>query len=354
MNITKEIVRKTEKEYRAINDKLSYSSIKMFNSNRKKFYKKFILGEKIEEKTNAGMVMGNLVDTMLLQPELLDSRYSINECAAPKGQVLQLCDNLYQCTLKYVKDGVCEADFDLIFQEAFDICKKEDLFKGKDLKKVLELFVTPDKDGIIPKDYYNNCRNNFEKITVSIDTMTIAEKICNSLKESPYTREYILNENGEYHNQLAIEFEVKGVKMKSLLDKVKIDHEKKEITPLDLKVIYSLEEFQWQYFDKEYWIQLGVYSLALESWKDEYFPGYKVMDFEFIVGESALGNTPMIYKSTVLNLNQALEGFYLKNGNFQKGVYELINEIAWHTQTGNWQESYECNKNNGKITLTPF
>jgi hypothetical protein len=65
MNITKKIQAQggqmSEQSYRSIRDRLSYSSIKLFDNSRKDFYQQLVLGEKRAEKGSIAVTMGSLV-----------------------------------------------------------------------------------------------------------------------------------------------------------------------------------------------------------------------------------------------------------------------------------------------------
>lgn len=356
MNITKES-RMSEKDYRNLSS-LNYSSIKLYNENLKKFYKQVVLKEKYkeDEPEGKGLLIGALVDCLILTPVEFDNKFIINSCIPPQGQMLDFCNQLYACTLKYLsEDNEVTVDFNVIFEEAVEKVKAQDKFKGKDAKKILELFLKVE-DGVSAKNFYDNCRASFGKTSVDINTMGLVEKIVNSLKESEYTREDILQNHPDkvYYPQLAIEWIDSGINMKALLDLVVVDNVKKEITPKDLKIVYDLSQFQWFFYKNGYWLQACHYIKAIEYWAEINYPGYKINDFEFIVGDSSLSNIPMIYKTNILNYNQAEQGFYTSSGKFQKGWLQLVEEIKWHYENAIWDRSKECFENNGKIVLNPF
>jgi hypothetical protein len=68
------MITRTEKEYRAVQMDSS-SSLKEFSVDRKKYHKKYILGEAVEDDENKAAVMGRVVETLLLEPELFESRF---------------------------------------------------------------------------------------------------------------------------------------------------------------------------------------------------------------------------------------------------------------------------------------
>ena len=65
---------KTEATYRAVNLDSS-SSLKEFSTNRRKYHKKYILGEKVEDDDTKAATIGRVVETLLLEPEEFDNRF---------------------------------------------------------------------------------------------------------------------------------------------------------------------------------------------------------------------------------------------------------------------------------------
>ena len=53
----------------------SSSSLKEFSLDRKKYYKKYLLHEEVEDKDTNAIVMGKLVETILWQNELFDDKF---------------------------------------------------------------------------------------------------------------------------------------------------------------------------------------------------------------------------------------------------------------------------------------
>jgi hypothetical protein len=79
---------KTEANYRA-NMLDSSSSLKEFSLDRKKYYRRYILGESVEDKDTQAATIGRVVETLLLEPEEFDGRFYMSSCAsAPTGLML--------------------------------------------------------------------------------------------------------------------------------------------------------------------------------------------------------------------------------------------------------------------------
>ena len=111
---------KTEADYRAIIMDSS-SSLKDFSLDRKKYYRKYILSESVEDKDTQAAVMGRVVETLLLEPELFDSRFYMSACASsPTGLMLEFVEALYRATRDATDEyGNVTKSFDDMSKEAY-------------------------------------------------------------------------------------------------------------------------------------------------------------------------------------------------------------------------------------------
>jgi len=348
-----------ESQYREIRDRISYSSLKLFYLDRQTFYKNIIVGERNVVRKNDDMILGDLVDCLFFTPEEFDSKFSIASCNKPTGQLGELCDEIYQCTLKFVdeENNVTES-FSSIFDEAVNNLKRAGKFKGKESSSILKLFTSPDKDGVIAKDYYDECRRSFKKTPVDHKIVGYAQKVIDTIKESQNLASKILfdetDEDHEVINQLAVLFQVKGLDFKCMMDKVIIDHKTKTIRMYDLKVTWQNEDFMANFLKMYYYLQLGVYTLGIWEWMKNDRPDlkdYEIEPFSFITADSSSRTYPIVYKSNEEWLQKSLYGFTLPTGKRFKGVFELVDEINFHLKEGNWKSSKEVLENNGLLEL---
>jgi len=89
---------RTEAAYRAVVMDSS-SSLKDFSVDRKKYHKKYVLNEKVEDKDTAASVIGRLVETQLMEPELFDERFYMSTItSAPTNLMLEFVEALYRHT----------------------------------------------------------------------------------------------------------------------------------------------------------------------------------------------------------------------------------------------------------------
>ena len=80
---------KTEASYRAKAIDSS-SSLKEFSMDRKKYYRKYVLNERVEDKDTIAATIGRIVETLLLEPHEFDKRFYMSSCVgAPTGLMLE-------------------------------------------------------------------------------------------------------------------------------------------------------------------------------------------------------------------------------------------------------------------------
>ncbi len=88
-------VTQTEELYRAVMLDSS-SSLKDFSMDRKKYHRKYILNEDIQEKDSVAANLGRLVETMLWEPHLFDEKFFMSSVAyIPTGLMLEFVERLY-------------------------------------------------------------------------------------------------------------------------------------------------------------------------------------------------------------------------------------------------------------------
>ena len=110
----------TEKTYRDISSD-SYSSLKDFALDKRKYYRKYLLNEEVEEKDSQASVVGRVVETLLFEPELFDDRFYLSACAnSPTGLMLAFVEALYDATkLATNEDGEITRSFEELSRDAY-------------------------------------------------------------------------------------------------------------------------------------------------------------------------------------------------------------------------------------------
>jgi len=342
---------KTEANYRALMLDSS-SSLKDFSMDRKKYYKKYVLNEVVEEKENFAANMGKLVETILMEPEEFDNRFYLSAClSTPTGLMLEFVEALYRQTRDCTDEsGKVTRPMDELLEDAY----KESGFKIK-YEAVINKFVASDAE-----IYYNEIRKvRTNNLTVVNSTeITIAEKIVETLKTSYITAPIInLVSSSRYTvvNQMQVEgYTIDGLPFKSMIDKCIIDHNEKVIKPYDLKCTWSVENFYEEYYlYRRAYIQAYLYYQAMlhltTDVESEYY-GYRVEYLKFIVCDSSNYYQPLIYTLNIDDMLDAYKGFTHK-GRTYPGVGELISALSWCISSNTWDISHKNYLSNGIVNI---
>lgn len=340
---------KTEAQYRAVKMDSS-SSLKEFSMNRKKYHKKYILNEKVEEEDSKAATTGRVVETLLLEPEEFDNRFHMSiVTAAPTAMMLDFVEALCKHTLACTnEDGVVTRAFEDLTKDAY----ADSGFKIK-LDAVLGKFLGSDAE-VYFKEMVEVRSKGLTVVTMQeVDNAT---KIVEELKTNSFTAPIVnLVKSARYdvYNQLQIEgYEVFGHQFKSMLDKVVVDHEKRTIQPYDLKCTWSVENFLEEYYlYRRAYIQGHLYINAMwHHFKDLIDQDYTVLNMKFIVCDSTNYTAPLIYDMTQAAYDNAEEGFEHK-GRKYPGVKSLIADLKWAVENDKWNVSKENYINQGIVKL---
>jgi len=342
---------KTEANYRAIQTDSS-SSLKDFSMDRKKYYKKYILGENVEDKDNQAITIGRIVETLLLEPEEFDNRFYMSACAnTPTGLMLDFVEALYKVTKEATDDfGVVTRTFDELTKDAYLASG----FKIK-IEQVISKFVGTDAE-----IYYNEIRKvRSQNLTViNSNDVTNAEKIVTELRNNIVTRDLVnLVSSPRYTvlNQYQIDsYVVDGHTFKSMFDKLIFDHHERTAQVYDLKCTWSVENFYDEYYlYRRAYIQAYLYYRAtvhlVTDQKSEWF-GYSAKYPAFIVCDSTNYYNPLIYTLAEEDINDCYVGFEHKSRRYS-GVKELIEDLDWALYNGVWNMSRKNFENGGIVNI---
>lgn len=344
---------KTEEEYRAINTNSS-SSLKDFVTDRKKYYKKYILKDKIKEQDSGAINMGKLVETLLMEPELFDNKFYMSSCInEPTEMMLKFIEHLYSLTIKYSEEEVIK-DFEEISREAYEKSGYKLSYET-----VIKNFISPNKSGDVPEHYFNELIkvrvNNL--IVVNTQDVTNAQNIVDELKVNFVTADIVnltSNDRWTVLNQFQVEnYEIQGLNLKSMLDKVIIDHKLKTIQPIDLKCTWNVENFYYEYYLKRSaYIQAYLYWNAMNSLTvtGGLYEGYVVKNMQFLVCDSINYMNPLIYQITNQDMLDAEIGFSYKGKDYP-GVFSIIKDLKWAINNNIWNISRKNYMSKGIINL---
>jgi len=342
---------KTEAQYRAVLMDSS-SSLKDFSQDRKKYYKKYFLKEKVEDKDSSAANMGRIVETLLMEPHLFDEKFYMSSCAStPTGLMLDFVEALYRNTRDATDEsGIVKTPMNELLEAAY----RDSGFKIK-YEAVVSKFIGSDAE-----IYYNEIRKVRTQNLTVVNTMeiSIAEKIVEQLRINSTTAPIVNLVNSsryEIIDQMQVEgYEIDGHPFKSMLDKVVIDHKEKTIQPYDLKCTWSVENFYEEYYlYRRAYIQAYLYYYAMlhltENPELPYYD-YKVEHLKFIVCDSTNYYQPLIYTLDSGDMTDAYQGFIHK-GRTYPGVGSLIAALKWCVSTNTWNISHKNYLSNGVVNI---
>ena len=340
---------KTEASYRAIVMDSS-SSLKEFSQDRKKYYRKYVLGEKVEDDDSKAATMGRLVETKLMEPELFDEKFYLSTCqSVPTGLMLDFVEALY----KHMKEatnanGEITREFGDVAQDAY----KDSGFKIT-YDAVMKKFIDSEAEAYFDEIMLVRSKG---MTVVSINDVTNCDRIVTELRTNPFTASIVNQDKTsryDVYNQLQVEnYQVHGHKFKSMMDKVIVDHHTQTIQIYDLKCTWSVEGFY-----KEYYLYRRAYIQAFLYWHAGHFhfqdlvdKGYKVKYPSFIVCDSTNYFSPLIYTLDTEDMTNARDGFDLK-GYIYPGVLETIDNLKWAIENDTWNISRKNYLNGGIVNI---
>lgn len=335
------------KKYRDI-DSLSASDLRTFAIDRKKFYKKNILKEKEEEEYNRATLIGSLVHCLLLEPQTFDSKYFMSICPeVPSGLMLAFVEALYKYTLENTdSNGVITADMETITKLAW----QDSGFKIT-LEAVMKKFI-----GSNAETYYKELRESRSRSleVVCSEDLQIATSIIETIRADEFVGP-IFNIEENVFNEIQVEdIMFLDIKLKAMLDKVVVNHSEKYVQLYDLKVVWDNQNFYREYYLKKLaYVQALIYYTALYLRKANLgfdYSGYEIKLPIFVVVDSGNFYAPLQYQLAINDLEGALEGFEV-NGRKYRGSKDIINDIKWSMESGNWRISKIAWESNGLVNL---
>jgi hypothetical protein len=324
----------------------SASSLKTFAEDRRKYYKKFVIGEKVEEKYNQAIMIGNIVDCILLEPDTIDDRFYMSTCSSvPTELMLKFVESLYECSIHM--EG---ANFEQMSRAAYELSGYKISYE-----QVINKFA-----GSNAETYYNEIKAVRGKnlTVVTVEDMTNAERIIDELKTNFVTSHIINLESDDRFdvlNQFQImDYEVDGHLFKSMMDKVIIDKVDRTIQVFDLKCTWSVENFYVEYYlYRKTYIQVFLYFTAwckiVSDIHSPYFD-FRVLPPKLIVCDSINYMNPLIYELTMEDLKEAYLGFEYK-GRKYPGVREIIKDLDFAINNDMWNISRKNYESKGVVHI---
>lgn len=354
-----QLTRKTErgstldtKSYRKLSN-VSYSDIKMWLTDRKRFYRTKILGDTITEKTSDAKTIGDLIHCKVLEPQNWDKLFCVAPANVP-GQMGELAYAMYERSVQYLNENnEITVHISVIIEEALNQVKyngKGEVvkFSGKELPKVIEMFSDSPAETL-----YNCLRLNHGKTVVSPYQDEKATKIVEALQQSPYVGHWVNAKTSagvDVHNEIPIVFQHLGVEVKSLIDRMIVDHTARKVYVLDVKSSWDTERFERNYLNLCYYIQACLYQKAVEAWCEQQDVDYYIEPMKYIVADSQGYMQPVLYECTGKDIQAAYEGFKVRGYEYT-GLKTALQDIKYGIETGMWNIDRKVANNMGKCSL---
>lgn len=363
MNLAPKQEKMTEKEYRSLRDRVSYSALKLLNDNRENFFRQLILGEVPREKQSVSITLGSMMHSLLSMIEGdFESKFHVSQIIPPSEttHMGMLIDALYTRYMQSVNEFHEQTDsFKVIFADAlqrvkYDASGVQVAFKkAKDDEAILGMF-----EGTNNELYFKELIENAHKTTITIPMIEKAERLVQKVKEHPVTGMYANCYNGqddgiiEVHNELPILFDIGELKCKCLPDKLIINHSEETVEPIDWKSTWmSSESIEGIYIKYRYYLQATFYNIGIREWmKEKGLEKYKLSPMSFIFCDTGGFCDPFVLKLSQDDIDRGMRGFKLRSYRY-KGVSQLLQELSWHLETGIWSQSYYEAQNKSIIKL---
>jgi hypothetical protein len=341
---------RTEREYRQLNIDSS-SSLKEFSLDKKKYYKRYVLGERVEDdEQSKAAIVGQLVECLLFEKEKFDDKFYLSSVTnIPTGNMALFVDALYKYTeTAATEEGTLTRSFEDIAKDAY----KDSGYKWT-FEKVLEKF-----SGSNAEIYYKELRNVRSKglTVITAEDINNAERVVNELRINETTAPILNLVNSDRYTiliQHQIEgYKVDGLEMKSMVDLIIIDHKEKVIHIYDLKCTWSVEGFLREYYlYRRAYIQAYVYLKAGEYLKNELgLEDYNVQYPKFIVCDSINYLSPLIYVLNSDDIQDAYMGFFFE-GKRYPGVKSIVAELKWSRENDQWRISKKNYLSGGIVNI---
>lgn len=346
----------TEKQYRSI-ELESYSTLKCYAESPMKFYKTYVTKEVKREPDSRDTINGSLVHSLLATNDgtLDEEKFligTISEIDKDANHPSYFAWKIWELTDADIQanSGVQTRTFTSIAEEAFQLTKydrsgNEIRFKKKELAYALEKF-----EGNLEL-WYKMKRSAHGRILVDMDDVTNAEKIVNDLKTYRDTSWiYTLQSNERYkvYKEMPVFFHHEGIDLKMMADGIIVDHQSRTVTPYDTKVGWNSNNFSKQYLDNWYYLQAIIYHTGIANgWMHEKgIEGYKLSPMQFVSVHSLCWYKPLIYRVTEKQLEDGRNGFTTKWGRNYPGMNEIVQNLQWSLENGEWKITRKDYENN--------
>jgi len=303
----------------------------------------------VDDPQSSAISLGSAVDILLTEPDTFDEQIYVMTASKPSDMMLKF-------VATYVLTGDKErAHRDSGFKISIDATMKKFEKEGRAYGDAI--VAAKDRQILDAEDRFK------------------ANQITNTLQSNPFTKKYFIPEDGielifqpmilwnlMYYSKL--DDESKTVQAKSVLDIIRIDHNKKIIQPIELKT--GAESFMKSYWRYKRYMQGSMYTMAVhKSMKEEDLDLYTVENIRFIYADTNMYYPPRIYRMNNRDvhigrygqchkrLSDSAEIQHLNTWKI-KGYAQLAAELDWHQKMDKWEYSYDLYQKKGEVDIDAF
>ena len=306
---------------------------------------------------------GSLVDAMCFETDTLAARfYSGDSVKNPTTNVKNVIDLVLDGITSSLGEDIEEVSLlgkkkkmkvtdDLNHYKSQIINARNSLavYKNYSDTKLMETILTG-------QDYFKDKLQSRGKILIKPEMWTKAYDTAQTLITHPFSSKCFEHDKPgvEIFYQYKFITEVNGYKCKGMLDCIIVDHNTKQIFPIDLKTgESSAEKFKEVILLHKYYIQGALYREALKEIvrTDLDLTGYTVEEFEFLYISKENVYKPVIWVMPESLHQAALKGFNDVFGYEHRGVYDLLKDYYDCKQGRFCSYTQEVYENEGRIML---
>lgn len=314
------------------NTRISNSAIGWFLKKGPAYLHSMLEGKE-EGLTGSFLSKGTMIHMYILQPEEFWKNYEILDFETPSSK------QQIEFAKQYVNSTEIDEDRRLLsaYQASYSTTNQsqdKQLEKAKELSSKLPEYIK-----------YLDKSNTKEVITWADFNMlkSIEDNLRNHVKADNLLYSYD-KDTFEVHNEFHINWELKNVQCKSLLDRCMIDHKNKKVILIDLKTTSDVYNFKHSVEEYDYYRQITFYLLAI-YW---YFTNELKLDCSdydveaYIIAIQTNGNFEVkvfnMFKEDIITDKSAT-------------IISALKDIKYHQDNNLWEHTREYYEGDGTEEL---
>ena len=267
---------------------------------------------------------------MLLQPEKLHEEFSIVPTKVPSESLKKVLKVVSDCNIselsivddKVISDALQEVG---LYQSLKDDAKRIAKVRTTECEDYYAFMCNTSGKDIIDNDMLAKATERVEILKANKDVMSLMEDIVTDFEMDPI----------EAYNEKYLECKLKDYRfgLKGYIDRYIVDHDKKEVTIVDLKTTSKgLDKFAETMDYYNYWIQAVIYSTLVIKNNEKDISNYRI-NYKFVV----IDNYDQVYVFDVSNNTKS---------DWYRGFVDVLKQIDYHYTNRDYTLPYEFAMNN--------